>query len=82
MKISKSVLNDVVKHAETLSDEQLLDEYYDCMFESLGSQCERMYELGYDESDISERSHYEDFIFQKAEILASLCVGRGLRLFE
>ena len=82
MNISKSVLNDVVKHAETLSDEQLLDEYYDCMFESLGSQSERMYDLGYDEADIRERSYYEDFVCQKADILAGLCIERGLRLFE
>lgn len=80
--MKKSVVNDIVKHAEALSDEQLLHEYYYCLFQSLGSQCERMYDLGYDESDIIERSHYEDFISQKADILASLCEGRGLRLFD
>lgn len=78
--MKKSVVNDIVKHAEALSDEQLLHECYYCLFES--SQCERMYDLGYDESDIIERSHYEDFISQKADILASLCEGRGLRLFD
>ena len=80
--MKKSVVNDIVKYAETLSDEQLLDEYYDCAFESLGSLTEKMYDLGYDESDIRERYRYENFVCQKADILAGLCLERGLCLFD
>ena len=36
------------KWTDTLTDEQLKKEYYDAVFDTLGSQAEEMYERGYD----------------------------------
>lgn len=35
--------NELIKWANNLSDEQLEDEYYDAVFDSLGSTAEKMY---------------------------------------
>ena len=40
------------KWTDTLTDEQLKEEYYDAVFDTLGSQAEEMYERGYDIADI------------------------------
>lgn len=37
---------------DTLTDEELKKEYYDAVFDALGSQAEEMYERGYDEVDM------------------------------
>lgn len=47
--------NSIIKWACTLTDEELEKEYYDAVLDSLGSQTERMYDLGYDISDIRDR---------------------------
>ena len=47
--------NNLIKWANTLSDKELKDEYYDAVYDSLGSQTDKMYELGYDMRDIEER---------------------------
>lgn len=47
------------KWTDTLTDEQLKEEYYDAMFDTLGSQAEEMYERGYDIADIREREKVE-----------------------
>ena len=50
------------KWADTLTDEQLKKEYYDAVFNTLGSQAEEMYERGYDIADVREREKYERWL--------------------
>ena len=71
-----------VKWAKGLSDEELEREYYDTVFDSLGSETEEMYERGWDISDILEREKYEQDLSVRAGILEGLCVKRGIKLWE
>ena len=52
--MTKSEKNALVKWVETLSDEELENEYYKAVLDSLGSETEEMYERGYDIRDIEE----------------------------
>ena len=74
--------NNLIKLANTLSDEELKGEYYDSVFDSLGSITEKMYDLGYDMRDIEEREEYEKYRCDKADILGWLCEQRGIKLWE
>ena len=80
--MTKSERNKIIKWAGTLTDEQLEDEYYDAVFDCLGSKTEDMYELGYDIQDIIEREEYEEWLCQKADLLEELCCKRGIKLWE
>lgn len=71
----------IVEWASALTDEQLEDEYYKAVFDSLGSETEEMYERGYDMTDIREREQYEKYLAQKAGVLAELCEKRGIELW-
>ena len=73
--------NEIIKFAEKLTDKELENEYYDASYNSLGSQCEDMYELGYDIADIVEREKYEKYLVQRANLLGTLCEQRGIRLW-
>lgn len=57
-------------------------EYYNAVYNSIGSQCEDMYELGYDIADIAEREKYEKYLVQRADLLCSLCEKRGIMLWK
>lgn len=74
--------NEIVKFAEKLTDEELEKEYYNAVDSSLGSQCEDMYELGYDIADIAEREKHEKYLGQRAGLLGALCEQRGIKLWE
>lgn len=74
--------NNLVKWANTLSDKELKDEYYDAVYDSLGSQTDKMYELGYDMRDIEEREEYEKYLCEKADILENICVERGIGIWD
>lgn len=74
--------NAFVKWAKALSDAELENEYYDAVYDSLGSQTEAMYELGYDMRDIQEREEFEKFLSIKADILENECLLRGIKLWE
>lgn len=80
--MTKKQRNEIIKWTNTLTDEQLEDEYYDAVYDSLGSQTEDMYELGYDIADILEREEYEDWLCQRADLLEELCYKRGIKLWE
>ena len=80
--MTKKQRNEIIKWANTLTDEQLEGEYYDAVYDSLGSQTEEMYELGYDIQDIIEREEYEDYLDQKSDLLGRLCEERGIKLWE
>lgn len=72
----------LIKWAKSLSDDELEQEYYKAVFDSLGSEAEEMYERGYDMADILEREKYEHYLGVKAGILEGLCVERGIPLWE
>lgn len=80
--MTKKQRNEIIKWASTLTNEQLEDEYYDAVYDSLGSQTEEMYELGYDIVDIIEREKFEDYLDKRADLLGRLCEERGIKLWE
>ena len=80
--MTKKQRNEIIKWASTLTDDQLEGEYYDAVMDSLGSQTEEMYELGYDIADIIEREEYEDYLDQRSDLLGRLCEERGIKLWE
>jgi hypothetical protein len=80
--MTKAERNQIIKWAKTLTDEQLKGEYYDAVFNCLGSQAEEMYERGYDMIDIREREKYEDWLCQRVDVLEMLCEERGIKLWE
>ena len=79
--MTKKERNEIIKYAEKLTDEELKKEYYNAVDSSLGSQCEDMYELGYDIVDIVEREKYEKYLGQRADLLEYLCYQRGIKLW-
>lgn len=80
--MTKKQRNEIIKWANTLTNEQLENEYYDAVYDSLGSQTEEMYELGYDIADILEREEYEDYLDKMSDLLGWLCEKRGIKLWE
>lgn len=70
------------KWTDTLTDEELKKEYYDAVFDSLGSQAEEMYERGYDIVDILEREKYEKWLSRQSDMLEMICSERGIKLWE
>lgn len=68
------------KWTDTLTDEQLKEEYYDAVFKTLGSQAEEMYERGYDIADIREREKYERWLSRQSDMLEDICRERGVKL--
>ena len=80
--MKKSERNAIINKAKSMSDEELEKEYYDSVFDSLGSQTEEMYELGYDIVDIEEREQYEKYLCQRSSLLGKLCEDRGIKLWE
>ena len=80
--MTKAEKIEIEKWAESATDEELEKEYYNCVFSSLGSQAEDMYELGYDLVDIKEREQYEKLLCQKSSLLEELCQKRNLELWK
>lgn len=74
--------NKIIKFANLLSDEELEKEYYQSVFDCLGSEVDDMYELGYDICDITEREKHEKYLLEYSDLLEHLCLDRGIRLFE
>lgn len=74
--------NVLVWWIKALSDAELETEYYNAVYDSLGSQTEAMYELGYDMRDIQEREEFEKFLCIKADILENECLKRNIKLWE
>lgn len=80
--MTKSERNQIIKWASTLTDEELEKEYYNAVFDSLGSEAEEMYERGWDMQDILEREKFEKWLRKKASLLGKLCEERGIKLWE
>lgn len=74
--------NTLIKMAASLSDKDLEAAYYDAVYDSLGSQADRMVELDYDEVDVRERRAYEKYLGEKADVLESVCATRGIELWQ
>lgn len=74
--------NVLVTWAKGLSNTELETEYYNAVYDSLGSQTEAMYESGYDMSDIREQETFEKFLREKSDILESECLKRNIKLWE
>ena len=75
-------LKKLKKWTDTLTDEQLKKEYYDAVYQTLGSQCEEMYERGYDIADILEREKYEKELGRQSDMLEYLCTERNIKLWD
>ena len=73
--------NDILKQAAYLSDEKILEEYFETLRDVLGSQAEIMEERGYDEVDIRERRKFEKYMDEKSDLLAEICETRGIKLW-
>lgn len=80
--MNKRELAKLKKRTDTLTDEELKKEYYDAVFDSLGSQTEEMYERGYDIADILEREKYERWLSRQSDMLEMICSERGVALWE
>ena len=79
MKVSEKKA--IEQWAARLSDAQLEQAYYDAAFDTLGSQAEEMADRGYDMADIKEQEALEKYQDEKADLLESLCIARGIRLW-
>lgn len=80
--MTKKERNEIIKWASTLTDEELKGEYYDAVYDTLGSQTEEMYERGYDIQDIIEREKFEKWLDQRCDLIEELCYKRGIKLWE
>lgn len=79
--MTKTERRELLKWAEGLSDAKLESEYYDAIYDCLGTQTETMYELGYDMQDIKERESYEKYLRDKADLLENECSKRNIKLW-
>lgn len=79
--MTKSEKNEIIKWSNSVTNEELERAYYNTVYDSLGTQTDDMYELGYDITDIMERDYYEKYMSQKAELLEMLCVKRDIKLW-
>lgn len=71
----------IYQEISKLSDSQLEDLYYVKLFSVLGSDAERMEELGWEEVDIIERRKYEKYLGEWCDIIEECCLARGIKLF-
>lgn len=79
--MTKRQRKEIIEWADKLSDEELESEYYDSVYNSLGTQVDRMYDLGYDMADIVEREKYEKYNDERSDLLFSLCMDRNINLW-
>ena len=78
-KLRKSEINRIIKENAALSNEDLLNKYFDLVYHDvLGSQSEQMEEAGWNESDVKERREYEHYMDCYADILEGMLQMRGI----
>lgn len=78
-KLRKSEINRIIKENSVLSNDELLEKYFDILYRDvLGSQAEKMEEAGWEESDVSERREYENYMDCYTDILAEMLQERGI----
>ena len=77
-KLRKSEINQIIKDNTALSNEDLLNKYFDLVYHDvLGSQAEQMEEAGWNESDVKERREYEHYMNYYTYMLARILQERG-----
>lgn len=82
-KLRKSEIDRIIKENSALSNEELVDKYFDIVFnDCLGSQAERMEEMGWEESDIKERREHEDYMEQYADVLCYILNKREIDVWK
>ena len=79
--MKKKEINEIMVYVAALSDEKLEEEYYTAVDNCLGSQVDRMVELGYDSIDIIEREKHEKYCSEYADMLGNLCENRNIKLW-
>ena len=78
-KLNKSEVNRIIKESAVLSNEDLLNKYFDIVYRDvLGSQADRMEEAGWNESDVKERREYEHYMDCYTDILEGMLQERGI----
>ena len=78
-KLRKSEINRIIKENIALSNEDLLNKYFDLVYHDvLGSQAEQMEEAGQEESDIKERREYEHYMNCYTDVLHRMLLERGV----
>lgn len=78
-KLNKSEVNRIIKENAVLSNEDLLNKYFDIVYRDvLGSQAEQMEDAGWDELDVKERREYENYMSCYANILEGMLQERGV----
>lgn len=78
-KLHKSEVNRIIKENASLSNENLLNKYFDIVYRDvLGSQADRMEDAGLEESDIQERREYEHYMDCYTDILEGMLQERGI----
>ena len=80
--MTRTEKNHFIKWARSLSNEQLEDEYYKSVLDSLGSEAEEMYERGWDMADVLEQKKHERDLCIQSDILGMICEERGIKLWE
>ena len=73
--------NNIIKWANTLSDDELAKQYYDCAYDCLGTLTDAMYELGYDMSDIVEQEKHENLCHRKLIYFVCFVKKRNIELW-
>lgn len=81
-KLTKKETTEILCWCATLTDEELKKEYYRLSYESLGTETDRMYELGYDIAAIKEQEYWERYTSLKSDLLEDICHERGLKLWN
>ena len=78
-KLHKSEVNRIIKENSALSNEELLNKYFDIVYHDvLGSQAEQMEDAGWDESDVKDSREYEHYMNCYTDILAGMLEERGV----
>lgn len=78
-KLRKSEVNRIIKENSALSNEDLLNKYFDIVYHDvIGSQADRMEDAGWEESDIQERREYEHYMDCYTDILEGMLQKRGV----
>ena len=78
-KLRKSEINRIIKENAALSNEDLLNKYFDLVYHDvLGSQADRMEDAGWDESDVKERREYEEYMDCYTDVLHRMLLERGV----
>ena len=78
-KLHKSEVNRIIKENASLSNENLLNKYFDIIYHDvLGSQAEQMEDAGWNESDAKERREYESCMGYYADIIEGMLQERGI----